>query len=124
MADPVRAGVGAVVDGLQLAALKAIVEQIRVNDDIVAYVVDLVRATREHPSLQFGGSPRAAAMLASSARALAALEGRDFVIPDDIKRLAQPALRHRLVLAPSAEIEGQSVDSVLAQIVERQAAPR
>jgi MoxR-like ATPase len=124
MADPVRAGVGAVVDGLQLAALKAIVEQIRVNDDIVAYVVDMVRATREHPSLQFGGSPRAAAMLASSARALAALEGRDFVIPDDIKRLAQPALRHRLVLAPSAEIEGQSVDSVLAQIVERQAAPR
>jgi MoxR-like ATPase len=116
--------VGAVVDGLQLAALKAIVEQIRVNDDIVAYVVDMVRATREHPSLQFGGSPRAAAMLASSARALAALEGRDFVIPDDIKRLAQPALRHRLVLAPSAEIEGQSVDSVLAQIVERQAAPR
>jgi MoxR-like ATPase len=124
MADPVRAGVSAVVDGLQLAALKAIVESIRVNGDIVAYVVDLVRATREHPSLQFGGSPRAAAMLASSARAFAALEGRDFVIPDDIKRLAQPALRHRLVLAPSAEIEGQSVESVLAQIVERQAAPR
>jgi len=124
MADPRSAGVTAVVEAAQLTSLKAIVAAIRVNDDIVAYVVDLVRATRGHPSLQFGASPRAAAMLASSARALAALEGRDFVIPDDIKRLAQPALRHRLVLAPSAEIEGQSVDGVLAQIVERQAAPR
>jgi len=124
LADPRSAGVTAVVDQAELATLKAIVPAVRLNDDIVAYVVDLVRATREHPSLQFGGSPRAAAMLAASARALAGLEGRDFVIPDDIKRLAQPALRHRLVLAPSAEIEGQSVDGVLAQIVERQAAPR
>ena len=123
LADSRSAGVAAVVDQAELATLKAIVPAVRLNDDIVAYVVDLVRATREHPSLQFGGSPRAAAMLAS-ARALAGLEGRDFVIPDDIKRLAQPALRHRLVLAPSAEIEGQSVDGVLAQIVERQAAPR
>ena len=79
---------------------------------------------REHPSLQFGGSPRAAAMLASSARALAAFKGRDFVIPDDIKQLARPALRHRLVLAPSAMIEGQDVDGVLGQIIDRQAAPR
>jgi MoxR-like ATPase len=122
--DPNAAGVAAVVKSGELAELRAIVDAVRVNDDVVAYVVDLVRATREHPSLQFGASPRAAAMLASSARALAAFEGRDFVIPDDVKRLAPPALRHRLILAPSAEIEGQSVDSVLAQIVERQAAPR
>jgi MoxR-like ATPase len=122
--DPRSAGVNAVVEKAELVELKAIVDQVRVNDDIVAYVVDLIRATREHPSLQFGASPRAAAMLASSARALAAFEGRDFVIPDDVKRLAQPALRHRLILAPSAEIEGQSVDGVLAQVLERQAAPR
>ena len=124
MSDPKHAGVVPVVEGPQLAALKAIVEAVRVNDDIVAYIVDLVRATRAHPSLQFGGSPRAAAMIASAARALAAFEGRDFVIPDDVKRLAQPALRHRLVLSPSAEIEGEGVDSVLAQIIERQPAPR
>jgi MoxR-like ATPase len=122
--DPKSAGVDAVVDKAELGELKAVVDQVRVNDDIVAYVVDLIRATREHPSLQFGASPRAATMLASSARALAAFEGRDFVIPDDVKRLAQPALRHRLILAPSAEIEGQSVDGVLTQVVERQAAPR
>jgi len=124
LADPIVAGVGAVIDAPRLAELKAIVRGVQLKDEIVAYVVDLVRSTREHPSLQFGGSPRAATMLASSARALAAFEGRDFVIPDDVKRLAQPALRHRLVLSPSAEIEGQSVDSVLAQIVEHQAAPR
>src|SRR5689334_13866471 len=105
MVDPQSAGVTAVVNAGDLAKLKA----------IVADVVDLVRATREHPSLQFGGSPRAAAMLASSARALAAFKGRDFVIPDDIKQLARPALRHRLVLAPSAMIEGQDVDGVLGQ---------
>jgi MoxR-like ATPase len=122
--DPQSAGVTAVVDAGELATLKQIVAAVRLNDDIVAYVVDLVRATREHPSLQFGGSPRAAAMLASAARALAAFKGRDFVIPDDIKQLARPALRHRLVLAPSAMIEGQDVDGVLGQIIDRQAAPR
>ncbi|HTR88127.1 MAG TPA: MoxR family ATPase [Reyranella sp.] len=124
LADPIIAGVQSVIDAPRLAELKAIVHGVQLKEEIVSYVVDLVRATREHPSLQFGGSPRAATMLASSARALAAFEGRDFVIPDDVKRLAQPALRHRLVLSPSAEIEGQSVDSVLAQIVEHQAAPR
>jgi MoxR-like ATPase len=124
MVDPQSAGVTAVVNAGDLAKLKEIVAGVRLNDDIVAYVVDLVRATREHPSLQFGGSPRAAAMLAASARALAAFKGRDFVIPDDIKQLARPALRHRLVLAPSAMIEGQDVDGVLGQIIERQAAPR
>ena len=124
MVDPQSAGVTAVVSAGDLAKLKAIVAEVRLNDDIVAYVVDLIRATREHPSLQFGGSPRAAAMLAASARALAAFKGRDFVIPDDIKQLARPALRHRLVLAPSAMIEGQDVDGVLGQIIDRQAAPR
>jgi MoxR-like ATPase len=124
MIAPQSAGVTAVVTTGELVQLKDIVAGVQLKDDIVAYIVDLVRATREHPSLQFGGSPRAAAMLASSARALAAFRGRDFVIPDDVKHLARPALRHRLVLAPSALIEGQDVDSVLGQIIERQAVPR
>ncbi len=124
MADPRQLGVTPVIDTAGLQALGALVDSVRLNDDIVAYVVDLIRATRQQPALQFGASPRAASMLASSARALAAFEGRDFVIPDDVKRLARPALRHRLVLSPSAEIEGQNVDGVLGQIIERQAAPR
>jgi MoxR-like ATPase len=124
MADPKKLGVTPVIDTAGLLTLGALVDDVRLNDDIVAYIVDLVRATRQQPALQFGASPRAASMLGSSARALAAFEGRDFVIPDDIKRLARPALRHRLVLSPSAEIEGQNIDSVLTQIIERQAAPR
>ena len=100
---------------------------IRLADETVAYVVDLVRATRDHPALQFGASPRAANMLAAASRAAAVLDGRDFVIPDDVKGLFKPLLRHRVVLAPSAEIEGLSTDQVLEQIlaqVGRRAAAR
>jgi MoxR-like ATPase len=104
--------------------VRATVSEIRLADDIVDYIVDLIRATREHPSLQFGASPRAATMLASAARAYAAMQGRDYAIPDDVKLLALPALRHRVVLAPGAEIEGLGTDQVIAQIVEATAAPR
>jgi MoxR-like ATPase len=111
-------------DGAVLAAVRATVAEIRLADDIVDYIVDLIRATREHPSLEFGASPRAATMLASAARAYAALQGRDYAIPDDVKTLALPALRHRVVLAPGAEIEGLGADQVIGQIVEATAAPR
>ena len=107
-----------------ITACRRLIAGIRLSPEIVAYVVDLVRATREHSALQYGASPRAANMLASAARAQAALAGRDYVIPDDVKRLAAPALRHRVVLAPGAEIEGQSADQIVTQIVEQVAAPR
>ncbi len=117
-------GVEATVTPEALAAARQLIVAVRLNDDIVAYIVDLVRATREHSSLQFGASPRATNMLASAARVLAALSGRDFVIPDDVKFLVAPTLRHRLVLAPGAEMEGLRADEVLAQIVDQIAAPR
>jgi len=107
-----------------ITACRRLIAGIRLSDDIVAYVVDLVRATREHSSLQYGASPRAANMLATAARAHAAIAGRDYVIPDDVKRLAAPALRHRVILAPGAEIEGQTADQIVAQIIEQVAAPR
>jgi len=117
-------GLTPVADLETLQAVRAAIAGIQLGDDIVAYIVDLVRSTREHPSLEFGASPRAANMLASSARAHAALAGRDYVIPDDVKQLATPVLRHRVVLAPGAEIEGLDADQVVAQIIERTAAPR
>ena len=110
------------LDGL--GAARKTITGVRLGDDIVGYIVDLVRTTREHPSLQFGVSPRAANMLASSARSHAALGGRDYVIPDDVKHLAAPVFRHRVVLAPGAEIEGLDADQVVAQIVDPTAAPR
>jgi MoxR-like ATPase len=83
-----------------------------------------VRATRQHRSIETGASPRAANMLAASTRAYAAIHGRDFVIPDDIKVLAAPLLRHRLALSPGAEIEGVSPDRVIRDILDQTTAPR
>jgi MoxR-like ATPase len=124
MPTPAQFGVEPVTTLDDLVAMRTTIEQVRLSPDIVDYIVDIVRATREHPSLQFGASPRAANMLASAGRALAALGGRDYVIPDDVKLLAPPALRHRLVLAPGAEIEGLDADKIIAQILEQVAAPR
>ena len=113
------------VAGLQdLARIRGFVKGIRLSEDMVHYIVDVVRTTREHPSLQVGASPRAANMLASAARAFAAIGGRDYVIPDDVKFVAVPALRHRVILAPGAEIEGLRTDGVITQVLEQTAAPR
>jgi MoxR-like ATPase len=112
------ADLGAVV------ALRRAVAEIRLSDEIIDYIVDLVRATREQPSLSYGASPRSATMLATAARAFAAVNGREFAIPDDVKRLTIPALRHRVLLAPGAEIEGLTTETVLRQILEQVPAPR
>ncbi len=117
-------GLRSIADLQDLAKIRAFVEGIRLSEDMVGYIVDVVRATREHPSLQFGGSPRAANMLASAARTNAAINGRDYVIPDDVKSLAVAALRHRVILAPGAEIEGLSTDRVIQQVLEQTAVPR
>ena len=113
-----------VADGPTLLAMRAVVADIRLSDDIVDYIVDVIRATRTHPSIDFGASPRAGNMIASAARAFAVLHGRDYVIPDDVKALAVPALRHRLVLTPGAQIEGVFADQVIVQILEQTQAPR
>jgi MoxR-like ATPase len=107
-----------------LAAMRSVLTQIRLSDSILDYVVDIVRATRERPNIAYGASPRAATMLSTACRAFAALQGRDFVLPDDVKTLAIPALRHRIVLAPGAEIEGLTTETVLRQLVEQIPAPR
>ena len=113
-----------IADLATIQAARETVAQLHLADELVAYVVDLVRATRDQPALQFGASPRTANMLAMAARAAAVLEGRDFVIPDDIKGLLNPVMRHRLVLSPTAEVEGSSIDQVLASIIDTVAAPR
>jgi MoxR-like ATPase len=117
-------GVDAVVSPEQLAEAVGSVQQVRVQDDVVAYIVDIVRTTRETPALSHGASPRAAAAIAAATRARAALDGRDYVVPDDVKALALPALRHRVILSPAAEIEGRTTDETLMEIIEQTAAPR
>jgi MoxR-like ATPase len=122
--DPAALGVETVVSADSLAAAVETVSRVRLADEVVNYIVALVRATRESPDIETGASPRAAAMLALAARGRAALEGRDYAIPDDAKALVLPALRHRVILSPSAEIEGRSVDDALRALIERIEAPR
>jgi MoxR-like ATPase len=117
-------GLKAIADSKVLAQMRGAVTEIRLTDPLIDYIVDVIRATREHSSLEVGASTRAANMLAASARAFAVLQGRDFVIPDDLKFLALPVLRHRLTLSPSAEIEGLTADRILREVLDRTPAPR
>ena len=102
----------------------AAISEYRISDEIIEYIVNLVRATRSTALISTGASPRAAAMLAAASRAHAAIDGRDYVVPDDIKSLAPPALRHRVVLSPTAEIEGRNVDEILSNLIDQIEAPR
>jgi MoxR-like ATPase len=117
-------GLKAVADSRTLAEMRGAVMRLHLSEELLDYIVDVVRGTREHASLDVGASTRSANMLASAARAYAALLGRDFVIPDDVKILALPVLRHRVMLSASAEIEGLSADRIVSEILDRTAAPR
>ncbi|HXY72847.1 MAG TPA: MoxR family ATPase [Actinomycetota bacterium] len=110
-------GVRTVAGRAELRAAAGEVTAVRVEDSLVAYVVDLAWQTRNAPSLVLGVSPRGAAVLLTAAKAWAYLAGRDFVTPDDVKALTKPAWRHRIVLRPEIELEGATPDSVLDGLV-------
>ncbi len=116
--------VRAVLGPGELAVLRAALETVTLRDELTAYVVELVRATRTHESVLVGAGPRAMQALLLGSRAKAALAGRDFVTPDDVRSLAGAVLGHRLVLRPEFEIEGLTLDEVLARILEQVAVPR
>ena len=107
-----------------LQAGRKLVDGIRLDETILTYIVDLIRATRADAEILHGASTRAADALAAAVRARAALDGRDYGLPDDVQALITPVLRHRIVLGPTAEIEGRTSDDVLATIVNRLDAPR
>jgi len=117
-------GLEPVADATTLASAREAVTKVVLSDELVDYIVDVIRSTREHSSLDVGASTRAANMLAAGVRAYAVLQGRDFVIPDDVKELALPVLRHRLTMSPGAEIEGLSTDRILRDILDQTPAPR
>ncbi|RYG16114.1 MoxR family ATPase, partial [bacterium] len=119
-----EAGVKPVVSQGELDALRAEVAGQTVDAPVVDYILQVVRATRDVEALRAGASPRAGIALLNGSKALAALRGRSFVIPDDVKELAYPALRHRVLLRPEAEVEGLTVDEVLREIVDRVPVPR
>ncbi|QOV95299.1 MoxR family ATPase [Novosphingobium sp. ES2-1] len=121
---PADLGVVSVTTAAELGRAQSAIASITLAESIVDYIVRLVRATRESGDLVVGASPRAAVLLAGAARARAALDGRDYVIPDDVKALATAVLRHRLMLSPAAEIEGKQVETIVAALVEGTEAPR
>jgi MoxR-like ATPase len=116
-------GVSPVIKADGLEQLRQAVDRVRVEPRITAYVTAIVRATREAASLTLGASPRAGVALFKAARAAALLDGRDYVIPDDVKRLAPAILRHRVSVAPELELEGVTADQALKAILDRTEAP-
>ena len=117
-------GVERKADAKIIARAIAAVHEVRLVDEVVDYIAALIRGTRTVADLESGASPRAGAMLAGAARARAAMDGRDFVIPDDVKALSRALLRHRLILSPAAEIDGRTVEEVVTGIIESIEAPR
>jgi len=116
-------GVSPVMNADGLERLRQAVDGVRVEPRITAYITSIIRATREAASLTLGASPRAGVALFKAARAAALLDGRDFVIPDDVKRLAPAILRHRVSVAPELELEGVTADQALKAILDRTEAP-
>ena len=107
-----------------LETLRRCLMNILIKEELIKYIVDIVRATRSHQSVMVGAGPRATQALLLSSRAFAAVEGRDFVLPDDIKYMARPVLEHRMILRPEYEIEGLTVNEVIQDILKKIAVPR
>src|SRR5690606_10985034 len=122
--DLAGAGVRAVTDAEQLTRARAEVARVQVAPEVLAYAVDICRATRQSPSLSLGVSPRGATALLATSRAWAWLSGRGYVTPDDVKALAHPTLRHRVQLRAEAELEGVTAESVLDTVLAAVPVPR
>jgi MoxR-like ATPase len=117
-------GVDQVVTADELVAMQATLPTVMVAEEVLDYITDIVGRTRTHRSIQLGASPRASIALLQSARVVAASQGRDFVIPDDVKALAPPVLRHRVMLHPDAEIEGVTPDECVLGILREATVPK
>lgn len=107
-----------------LMKLRSSLEGILVKEELIAYIVDIIRKTRKHQSVMVGAGPRATQSLLLASRTFAAIKGRDFVTPDDIKEIAVPVLEHRLILRPEYEIEGLTIREVIENILKDIAVPR
>ena len=116
--------VKACLDRVAVSGLQQLAAKQRVDEQVVDYAVRLVRATREHASVAIGSGSRGALALVRGARATALVNGRNYVTPDDIKRVALPALRHRIALAPDALLEGRTTNDVLTEVIDTVGAPR
>ena len=118
------ADIEAVTDAAELLEARAVVADLRIEDEVLSYLAEVVAATRTQPSVELGASPRAAVHLLAAARAIAALAGRDYVTPDDIARMALPVLSHRILIRPEAEIEQYTSRHAIEASLRSVAVPR
>ena len=113
-----------VLSAAEVVQFRRAVREVHVEEALMEYIAEVAARTRSHPSLYLGASPRASVALMRGAKALAALDGRDFVTPEDLHEVAAPALRHRLILTPEEEMEGRRPDAVIEEIIEEIDVPR
>lgn len=114
----------AAIGGELLQAARQEAAQVKVEDTLFRYITQIARRTRDWPALSLGASPRAAVSLMQVAKGIAAMDGRDYIIPDDVKSAAPPVLRHRLVLRPEADLEGLTTDQVIADVLRAVEVPK
>jgi MoxR-like ATPase len=108
----------------QIRNYRAVVQQIHLEENIIRYIGQIIHETRSNPSLFLGASPRASVAILNSAKAYAAINGRDFVTPEDVKFMTVPVLRHRIMLTPDKEMEGVTTDEIVKQIIDKIEVPR
>lgn len=116
--------VNAILSAQQILHFRQFAQQVHVENNLVKYIAQIIQETRNNPMLFLGASPRASLAILNSAKAYAMIQGRDFVNPEDIKFVALPVLRHRIILSPEKEMEGVSADEVVKQIVDKIEVPR
>ena len=114
----------AVLSAEEVVSLRQIIRNFHVDEKLLIYTAKIIHESRNNKSLYLGGSPRASLAIVNSAKAIAAIRGRDFVTPDDIIYVAQPVLRHRIMLTPDKEMEGVTPDDVIAQLIQKVEVPR
>ena len=122
--EPAHKQIIGVLNAQKLAEYRANIQDIVVEEKIIKYIADIITKTRNHPHLYLGGSPRASIATLNAAKAFAAIKGRDFVIPEDVKRALVPVLNHRVILTPEREMEGMTTESVVGMIIESVEIPR
>ncbi|MFV0536781.1 MAG: AAA family ATPase [Dysgonomonas sp.] len=117
-------GINAVLTAEKLMTLRSSVQQVLVEQHLLEYIAQIVAATRQSPWITLGASPRASLAILNASKALAAIRGRDFITPDDIKEVAVPVLRHRILLTPEKEMDGTSTDTIICQLIDKAEVPR
>jgi MoxR-like ATPase len=124
LSTPDLSQIASILSKEDIATLKEVITNIYIKDDIITYIAELVAETRQHSKIYLGASPRASLALMRCSKVVALMEGRDFVIPEDIQFVAPHILNHRLILTPDAEMEGQTSHSVIKEIIKSKEVPR